>query len=299
MEITKIVEKVKISDLANSGCYCFRNGAELGKYIGQIIERGEKQLSQDMKGEFYTSGVIAAMLRDGIKFKAIMVATTDFTVLGVPDSVTKFCRAQIEAKQHRRYRICFDLDHTLVTAPDVPGDYATCRPIKSRIDYCNALAAQGHTIVISTARRMRTHSGNVGAILSDVGETTLRQLREFKINFSEISFGKPWAEHYIGQANVCATDELAKETGIYCPQPQPTTKQTSITPEAKTEGESGDVEARQAMNLIIPLGGIGSRFQKEGYFRPKPFVRVLGKPMIEWLVDNLRAEPQVPQKCCI
>jgi hypothetical protein len=27
------------------------------------------------------------------------------------------------------------------------------------------------------------------------------------------------------------------------------------------------------MNIMIPLGGIGSRFAKEGYLRPKPFVK--------------------------
>ena len=42
------------------------------------------------------------------------------------------------------------------------------------------------------------------------------------------------------------------------------------------------------MNVMIPLGGIGSRFQKEGYKYPKPFVRVLGKEMILWVVDSLK-----------
>jgi NDP-sugar pyrophosphorylase family protein len=41
------------------------------------------------------------------------------------------------------------------------------------------------------------------------------------------------------------------------------------------------------MNVIVPLGGLGTRFQKEGYTRPKPFVRVLGKEMILWVLDNL------------
>ena len=54
-QITSIKEKVKISDWANTGCYCFRDGQQLLKYCAQIIERGETQLSQDMKGEFYTS----------------------------------------------------------------------------------------------------------------------------------------------------------------------------------------------------------------------------------------------------
>ena len=31
------------------------------------------------------------------------------------------------------------------------------------------------------------------------------------------------------------------------------------------------------LTIMIPLGGIGSRFQREGYTSPKPFVNVLGK----------------------
>ena len=38
---------------------------------------------------------------------------------------------------------------------------------------------------------------------------------------------------------------------------------------------------------MIPLGGIGSRFQKEGYAAPKPFVRILGREMILWILDSL------------
>ena len=46
-QITAIKEKVKISDWANTGCYCFRDGQQLLKYCAQIIERGETQLSQE------------------------------------------------------------------------------------------------------------------------------------------------------------------------------------------------------------------------------------------------------------
>ena len=42
------------------------------------------------------------------------------------------------------------------------------------------------------------------------------------------------------------------------------------------------------MNVIVPLGGLGQRFQNEGYARSKPFVRVLGKEMILWVLDHLR-----------
>ena len=46
------------------------------------------------------------------------------------------------------------------------------------------------------------------------------------------------------------------------------------------------------ITVMIPLGGLGSRFQKEGYTRPKPFVQVMGKPMILWVLDSLKLRPQ-------
>jgi len=41
------------------------------------------------------------------------------------------------------------------------------------------------------------------------------------------------------------------------------------------------------MNIIIPLGGKGERFAKEGYLNPKPLINVLNKEMIFWVLDNL------------
>lgn len=42
-----------------------------------------------------------------------------------------------------------------------------------------------------------------------------------------------------------------------------------------------------ALNIIIPIGGIGSRFSKEGYRYPKPLINIVGRPMILRLIDNL------------
>ena len=41
------------------------------------------------------------------------------------------------------------------------------------------------------------------------------------------------------------------------------------------------------MNIIIPLGELGNKFQHEGYTRPKPLVSVLGKEMIYYIFDNI------------
>ena len=42
------------------------------------------------------------------------------------------------------------------------------------------------------------------------------------------------------------------------------------------------------INIVIPMAGTGSRFQKAGYKKPKPFIDVNGKMMIERVLDNLK-----------
>ena len=44
------------------------------------------------------------------------------------------------------------------------------------------------------------------------------------------------------------------------------------------------------INILIPAAGAGSRFAKEGYEKPKPFIDVLGKPMIVRVLENLNVD---------
>jgi HAD superfamily hydrolase (TIGR01509 family) len=46
------------------------------------------------------------------------------------------------------------------------------------------------------------------------------------------------------------------------------------------------------INLVIPMAGLGSRFEKEGYKTPKPFLPIHGKCMYKWVVENML--PQNP-----
>ena len=43
----------------------------------------------------------------------------------------------------------------------------------------------------------------------------------------------------------------------------------------------------QAIHLVIPMGGLGSRFEKEGYTTPKPFLPIFGKEMYKWVIENM------------
>ncbi|EOH4170470.1 glycosyltransferase family 2 protein [Campylobacter jejuni] len=42
------------------------------------------------------------------------------------------------------------------------------------------------------------------------------------------------------------------------------------------------------MNIVIPMAGLGSRFAKAGFDKPKPFIDVLDKPMIVRVLENLK-----------
>lgn len=41
------------------------------------------------------------------------------------------------------------------------------------------------------------------------------------------------------------------------------------------------------MNVIIPMTGYGSRFVAAGYEELKPFIKVMGRPVIEWIVKDM------------
>lgn len=41
------------------------------------------------------------------------------------------------------------------------------------------------------------------------------------------------------------------------------------------------------INIVIPMAGLGSRFSDAGYAKPKPFIDVNGKPMIQRVLENL------------
>jgi HAD superfamily hydrolase (TIGR01509 family) len=44
------------------------------------------------------------------------------------------------------------------------------------------------------------------------------------------------------------------------------------------------------LNVLIPMAGAGSRFEKAGYTFPKPLIDVNGKPMIQVVVENLNLD---------
>lgn len=205
--IVKIKEKNKISDNANSGCYVFSSVEELKKTILEIGFDNEREL--------YTSQVIERMINNGIIFNPIMVEK--FHVLGTPKQIIKFSKDF----KITPLRFCFDLDNTLVTHPTIPNDYESVEPIIETINYLKKLKENGHRIIIYTARRMRTHCGNVGSVIADIGQTTIKTLEKFGIPYDELYFGKPYAHFYIDDLMIDPKSDLNKSLGFYMEEVQP------------------------------------------------------------------------------
>lgn len=68
------------------------------------------------------------------------------------------------------------------------------------------------------------------------------------------------------------------------------------SPEKIHAFEEGDLRRRIAgrgadgsfdVRVIIPAAGEGSRFQKAGYEKPKPFINVLGRRMLDHVIENV------------
>jgi HAD superfamily hydrolase (TIGR01509 family) len=46
----------------------------------------------------------------------------------------------------------------------------------------------------------------------------------------------------------------------------------------------------EKLNVLIPMAGAGSRFEKAGYTFPKPLIEINGKPMIQVVIENLNLD---------
>ena len=205
--ISLIKEKNKISDYANTGCYCFEQANVLKNYCCRVINNNIRENS-----EFYTSCVISEMINDNNIFHANIIDINNFKCVGTPLQLKIFCN---NYKNNNKLRVCFDLDNTLVTYPIEKNDYSTVQPIYKNIEYLKYLKNLGHIIIIYTARKMKTHCGNVGKIMKDVGKLTIETLEKYDIPYDELYFGKPYANFYIDDLAIDAHSDIEKEIGIY------------------------------------------------------------------------------------
>ncbi|ETN41476.1 uncharacterized protein HMPREF1541_03412 [Cyphellophora europaea CBS 101466] len=214
--ITDVQEKNAISTHANTGAYVFPSAAALNHWATISLD-SKLDGATDKVGEYYTSQLIELMIKTGgVPFSALRLDNDEFSCVGTPrqldDFLVKISQNDSNVKP-KLQRFCFDLDMTLVGMPEVSGDYSTCPPLWDNIELVRSLHKAGHYVIIQTARRMRTHNGNVGAVIADIGPVTLAQLAKYEIPYHEVVFGKPYAHVYVDDLAVNANLDTRKEIG--------------------------------------------------------------------------------------
>lgn len=240
--VINIAEKNKISNNACSGAYGFKNSKILKEYIIDTIKNNSKS-----NNEFYISTIYKKMIDNGVVIKSKL--SKNYICLGTPEQL-KMYSSNINSVE--KLRFCFDLDNTLVTYPTIKNDYSSVKPITDNINYLKFLKSIGHTIIIYTARRMKTHNGDVGKVTRDIGLITLKTLDDFEIPYDEIYFGKPYADYYIDDLAVKSYDNLEEEIGFYNLHPESRKHNLIENKGDKITKYSNQIEGEKYWYLNIP-----------------------------------------------
>ena len=86
--------------------------------------------------------------------------------------------------------IVIDLDQTICYSES--GDYMNALPNNEVIAKLREMKNLGFSIVIYTARNMRTFAGNLGKINVHTLPTIIKWLDKYNVPYDEIMVGKPW-----------------------------------------------------------------------------------------------------------
>ena len=106
LNIIQIIEKVKISDNANTGIYCFKDINELYLYANKVVSN-----NINFRGECFTSCIIDQMIQDNKIFKGIELNEKNVFNLGTPEQLNTYI--------NNTCCFLFDLDGTLVISDDI------------------------------------------------------------------------------------------------------------------------------------------------------------------------------------
>ncbi len=94
-------------------------------------------------------------------------------------------------------RIVCDLDGVICQLKQPGQSYADVSIKPGAVEWLTAARAQGHYIIIYSARHMRTCNGDISQVMARVGKVTLDWLAHHGVPYDEIHFGKPYADVYI------------------------------------------------------------------------------------------------------
>ena len=183
--LVDIKEKEGISNIYCTGIYYFPSI----KIFKDLCEN--LFISAPKKKEYFISDLYATALTNNDIVSTFMC--TESIALGTRVDIID----NIDRIKYYPMRICFDIDNTLLTYSNAIGSHEGIEPISEMVDLVKKLHNEGHTIVLHTARGMKTCKSNIGQVGKRGMLNVLQTLEEFQIPYDEIYFGKPWADLYV------------------------------------------------------------------------------------------------------
>ncbi len=156
-------------------------------------------------------------------------------------------------------RIVVDIDGTLTRIKYPTEGYADLPGHRELVEWVRARKREGHTIIIYTSRRMKTHGGNVAKVLADSGEELIAWLKREGIPYDEIYLGKPHGDIIF--------DDLA----------------VALNPELPIDRQL----ERILPVFVIAAAGEGRRFRDAGFTAEKFEIEARGHTLMYWALKSL------------
>jgi capsule biosynthesis phosphatase len=106
-------------------------------------------------------------------------------------------------------KICFDVDN-VICRTSKKNEYSQSKPIKKNIKLVNQIFDKGYYVILYTARYMGRYNGNVSKVKKKIKPLTLRQLKNWKVKYHRIYFGKPSFDLFIDDKSLFFTKDWPK-----------------------------------------------------------------------------------------
>lgn len=215
-----------------------------------------------------------------------------------------FHNAHLEARPTKdKIVLCDSILHTTTSIQEV-------NLLKQALTENLLFKFEGLPNVSETIRWLKSQGHRLACCSNSIRKTILISLQKLKIldqfdlilSNEDVAHSKPHPEIYTTAAtyfNVDPSECLVFEDSVVgkkaatdagC-QVIPITNSSDLTIDfVKICLETGSripPSCPSTIHLVIPMGGLGSRFETEGYKIPKPFLPIFGKEMYKWVIENM------------
>ena len=185
-KLINIKEKQRISNSYGCGIYGFQTKSVFMNVAKELIYS-----NNTYKNEFYMSSLYNILLNNNHNIETILVKSA--VCIGTPSDI----KNSITKIPFKQIRICFDIDNTILKYRKKNETYKECKEIDKITYLLKELKKKGHTIILYTARGMKTQNSNLGSLMKYNAIDTFEVLEKYGIEYDEIYFGKPHADLYI------------------------------------------------------------------------------------------------------